>query len=119
MKKLTALSVILCSLLFSACNADAAKVEKPLEPTTEEQKTAYSLGLLLSESLDTFSLTPDELALVQKGIADGVTHAKVTVNAQDYVPKIQAMQATRLKATAEAFLAKAEKEPGATRPRAA
>jgi len=115
MKKLTALSAILCSLLFAACNADAAKSAKPAEPTTEEQKTAYALGVLLSESLNTFSLTPEELALEQKGIADGVTHAKTPVNAQDYIPKIQALQAARLKATADAFMAKAEKEPGATK----
>src|SRR4051812_32365164 len=115
MKKLTALSAILCSLLFSACNAGAAKVEKTPEPTTEEQKTAYAIGVLLSESLNTFNLTPEELAQVQKGITDGVTHAKVTVNAQDYVPKIQALQATRLKAVSDAYLAKAEKEPGATK----
>jgi FKBP-type peptidyl-prolyl cis-trans isomerase FkpA len=115
MKKLTALSVLLSSFLFAACNADAAKVAATPEPTTEEQKTAYSLGLLLSESLAPFDLTADELALVQKGIADGTTHAKVTVNAQDYIPKIQALQLTRLTAASAAFLEKAAKEPGATK----
>ncbi len=115
MKKLTALSALLCSLLFTACNADAAKTAKVTEPTTEEQKTAYSLGLLLSQSLKTFDLTAEELALVQKGITDGVGNTKPTVNAEDYIPKIQALQMARLTAASTAYLDKASKEPGATK----
>lgn len=115
MKKLTALSVILCSLLFSACNADAAKAAKTPEPTTEEQKTAYALGMLLSQSLKTFDLSPEELALVQKGITDGVTNAPTTVKPEEYIPKIQTMQQTRLAAAATKFMDKAAKEPGATK----
>jgi FKBP-type peptidyl-prolyl cis-trans isomerase FkpA len=115
MKKLTALSVILCTLVFSACNADAAKTAKPAEPTTEEQKTAYSLGLLISKSLKNFQLKPDELALVQKGIADGLGDAKPTIKAEDYLPKIQAMQMERMQAASTAYLDKAAKEPGATK----
>jgi FKBP-type peptidyl-prolyl cis-trans isomerase len=117
MKKLTALAAVLVSLVFSACNADAAKTAKPTEPVTEEQKTAYSLGLLLSQSLKTFDLTPEELALVQKGIVDGVDKSKPkpTINAEDYIPKIQALQLARLTAASKAYLDKAEKEPGATK----
>jgi len=115
MKKLTALSAILCTLVFSACNADAAKTAKATEPTTEEQKTAYSLGLLISRSLKNFELKPDELALVQKGIADGLGETKPTIKAEDYLPKIQALQQERMAAAATAFLDKAAKEPGATK----
>src|SRR4249920_2818796 len=115
MKKLTALSAVLCSLLFAACNADAAKTAKPVEPTTEEQKTAYALGVLLSQSLNSFDLKPEELALVQKGLSDGVNHAKPVVNAEEYVPKIQALQMARVTAAATAYLDKAAKEPGATK----
>src|SRR5262245_1720125 len=107
MKKLTALSAILVTLVFSACNADAAKTAKAAEPTTDEQKTAYSLGLLLSQSLKTFDLTPEELALVQKGIKDGLGKDKPTVNAEEYIPKIQALQLARVNAAATAYLDKA------------
>src|SRR3954462_12698093 len=114
MKKIPALSAIFCSILFTACNAQTKPATTP-EPTTEEQKTAYALGLLISDSLKTFELKPDELALVQKGIGDGITHAKVTINPQDYLPKIQALQVSRLNAAGAAYLEKAAKEPGATK----
>jgi FKBP-type peptidyl-prolyl cis-trans isomerase len=117
MKKLTTLSVILCSLLFSACNADAAKTASaaPADPVTEEQKTAYSIGLLLSQSIKTFDLTPEELVLVQKGITDGVKNTQTTIKAEDYIPKIQALQMSRLTAAGTAFLEKASKDTGATK----
>jgi FKBP-type peptidyl-prolyl cis-trans isomerase len=114
MKKTIALSAVFCSFLFTACNADT-KPAAAAAPTTEEQKTAYALGLLISDSLQGFELKPDELALVQKGIADGTSHAKVTIDPKEYIPKIQALQQTRLSAAGLAFLEKAAKEPGATK----
>jgi FKBP-type peptidyl-prolyl cis-trans isomerase FkpA len=115
MRKLTSITAVLCVLTFSACNADAAKPAKPVEPTTEDQKTVYALGLLLSQSVKTFELTPDELALVQKGIADGVSKTPPTLNAEEYIPKVQALQQARLTAAGTAYLDKAAKEPGVTK----
>ena len=115
MKKLTALSAILVTVLFSACNADAAKTAKATEPTTDEQKTAYSIGLLLSKPLKSFDLTPEELALVQKGLADGVGTTKPAINPEEFIPKIQALQTARMNAAATAFIDKAAKETGATK----
>jgi len=115
MKKLTAFSAILVTVLFSACNADAAKTAKATEPTTDEQKTAYSIGLLLSKPLKSFDLTPEELALVQKGLADGVGTAKPAINPEEFIPKIQALQTARMNAAATAFIDKAAKETGATK----
>jgi len=114
MKKLATVSALFCLFLISACNADNKPAATP-EPTTEDQKTSYALGLLISDSLKTFELKPDELALVQKGIADGINHAKVTINPQDYLPKIQALQLARLNAAGAAYLEKAAKEQGATK----
>ena len=48
-------------------------------PITEEQKTLYALGVLMSQSLSTFDLKPEELAQVQKGLADGVGGVKSDV----------------------------------------
>jgi FKBP-type peptidyl-prolyl cis-trans isomerase len=122
MRKLTALSTILCVLTFSACNADAAKSAKAAEPTTEEQKTLYALGQFLSQQVDVFALTPEELAMVQKGLADGVTKAKPVVEAESYKDKLQALAQTRMevasKKSAEAgtaYVEKASKEAGATK----
>ena len=122
MKKLTAIAALLCTLSLTVCDADAAKKAKEQAPMTEEQKTLYALGMLMSQSLGTFDLKPEELVQVQKGIADGVTGAKGTFNPQEYIPKVQELQRARIAVVAEksaaagvAFLDKASKEAGATK----
>ena len=82
MKKLTALAALLCTLSLTVCDADAAKKAKEQAPVTEEQKTLYALGMLMSQSLSTFDLKPEELAQVQKGLADGVGGVKGTIKAE-------------------------------------
>jgi FKBP-type peptidyl-prolyl cis-trans isomerase FkpA len=122
MKTLRALAAILCTMSLTVCSADAAKAPAAAAPTTEEQKTFYALGVLLSQSLSTFDLKPEELAQVQKGIADGVGGGKTVVKAEEYLPKVQELQKARMlvvaakaeKAGTE-FLAKAATEAGATK----
>src|ERR1044071_4092131 len=122
MKKLTAIVAILCAFTFSACNADAAKTSKAVEPTTEEQKTLYALGIFMSQQVDVFALTPEELVMVQKGLADGVAHAKPVVDVETYKTKLQTLAQARMevasKKSAEAgtaYVEKASKEAGATK----
>jgi FKBP-type peptidyl-prolyl cis-trans isomerase len=122
MKKLTAIAALICAFSFSACNADAAKTAKAAEPTTEEQKTLYTLGVLLSQQIDTFALTPEEMTMVQKGLADGVSHAKPVVDPQTYTPKLQELARTRMEAASKksaeagtAYVEKAATEAGATK----
>ena len=122
MKKLTAIAALLCTLSLTVCDADAAKKAKEQAPMTEEQKTLYALGMLMSQSLGTFDLKPEELAQVQKGIADGVGGVKGAINPEEYIPKVQELQRTRMAVVAEkasaagiAFLDKASKEAGATK----
>ena len=92
------------------------------EPGTEEQKTLYALGLAISQSLATFSLTETELDMVKVGMVDGVLKRNPKVDLQTYGPKIQQFQQTRLTALAEvekktgaAFIAKAASEKGSTK----
>lgn len=122
MKHLTAIAAIILTLTLPAC-ADAAKDKPKAEaPLTEEQKSLYSLGVLMSQSISTFNLTPEEIAVVQKGLADGVSGKKSAEEAQADVPKIQELQRARMavaneKASAAgvAFLATKEKEAGFTK----
>ena len=123
MKKLTAIAALFCALSLTVCDADAAKNKaKEQAPMTEEQKTLYALGLLMSNSLSTFDLKPEELEQVQKGLSDGVGGAKPSLNAEEYIPKVQELQRTRQAAVSAkaaaagvAFLDKASKEPGVTK----
>ena len=123
MKKLTALAALFCTLSLTVCDADAAKPKaKEQAPMTEEQKTLYALGQLMSNGLAPFSLTPEELAEVQKGLADGVAGKKGEVNAEDMIPKVQELQRSRMAAASAkasaagvAYLDKTSKEAGVTK----
>jgi FKBP-type peptidyl-prolyl cis-trans isomerase FkpA len=107
---------LLClSLLWVTTSAAFAATP---EPTTEDQKTFYALGMAVSQSLSAFNLSESELELVKAGITDGVLKRPSKVDIQAYLPKIQALQQARAGAVAEiekkaaaGFLAKAAGEP--------
>jgi FKBP-type peptidyl-prolyl cis-trans isomerase FkpA len=91
------------------------------QPTTDEEKTVYSLGLSLSRALTRLELTPREIALVQRAIADGLA-GKPAVDLNEWGPKIDALARARAarvtereKAVSKAYLDKAAAEPGAVR----
>ena len=88
----------------------------------EQKKTLYALGASVAKSLGIFSLTPAEVAELQKGFSDQLLGKPLSVKPEDYQSKIQdlarARQAERGKAEAskgEAFLAQAGKEKGAVK----
>jgi FKBP-type peptidyl-prolyl cis-trans isomerase FkpA len=102
-------------------SASPVSAESP-SPTTDEQKTLYALGIALSQSLAAFNLSEAELALVSAGITDGVLKRTPKVNAQEFMPKVQQLQQSRLAVASEAekkvgadFLAKAAAEKGAVK----
>ena len=107
--------------LFSVsvfCIAASAAFAASPEPTTEDQKTFYALGVAVSQSLSAFNLSEPELELVKTGITDGVLKHPRKVDIQVYMPKIQQLQQARAGAVAEiekkaaaGFLAKAASEP--------
>jgi FKBP-type peptidyl-prolyl cis-trans isomerase FkpA len=99
-----------------AADAPAAKA-----PSTEEEKTAYAIGLMLGRNLGAFELTPAELALVQQAIADSAAGRTPAVKLEEYQAKIQefakargAARAEKEKAKGAAWAAEAAKKPGAT-----
>lgn len=92
------------------------------EPKSEDQKTLYALGLVLSQNLASFNLTEAELEMVQAGLSDGILNKPRKVALETYGPKLKELQASRASAAAavekkagQAFLAKAAAEKGATR----
>jgi FKBP-type peptidyl-prolyl cis-trans isomerase FkpA len=123
MKTLNALAAILCTLSLTVCSADAAKPAAAPVPTTDEQKTLYSLGVLLSQQIEPFSpLTAEELAMVQKGLADGANKAKPVVDPQEFMEKVQNLARARMEVASQkaaaagvAYLDKTSKETGFTK----
>ena len=113
-------SVVVSVALVLAVAATAGAAGPDLK--SEDQKTLYALGLVISQNLAGFNLSPADLEAVLAGFSDGVLKKEFKVDVQAYAPKISQMQATRAGATAavekktgQAFLDKAAAEKGATR----
>jgi len=88
-------------------------------PSSENDKTLYALGVLISRSLDSFQLSSAEFKTVQAGLIDGFNR-RPSVDADAYNTKVQALQRTRIaaidqsqKAAGQAYLDKAAALPGA------
>jgi len=78
-------------------------------PSTDDEKTLYALGTSIGQNLRVFSLTEQELAMVERGLEDQVLHKKAEVELREFGPKISNLARTRgTKATEE------EKKKGAT-----
>jgi FKBP-type peptidyl-prolyl cis-trans isomerase FkpA len=79
---------------------------------TDEEKTIYAIGLSIYSSLGQFNFSPAELDIVKKALTDAAAK-KPAVQLDEWGPKIQTLARARIKAAADAYLAKAVAEPGA------
>jgi FKBP-type peptidyl-prolyl cis-trans isomerase FkpA/FKBP-type peptidyl-prolyl cis-trans isomerase FklB len=111
------LFILMASCLTLATIAEAAQPT----PKTEEDKTLYALGVIISRNLQPFDLTAVELEMVEAGITDGVQDKASLKDLESYGPKLQELQKTRAAAVADkekaagaAYLAKAAAEKNAT-----
>lgn len=105
---------------LAACVQDA----RMPEPKTDEEKTLYSMGVILADQLRPFDLSDQELAMVKAGLHEGAQD-KSRLKPEDIsvlVPRIQALGDERASAALERekkagaeFLAKAAAEPGAVK----
>ncbi len=103
--------------------APAAKVQPAAEPslTTDDEKTIYALGLSVFRSLSQFDLSPAEMEIVKRALADAAA-GKPALDLSEWSPKIEALArqrsgrvAEREKVTSRAYVDKAAAEPGATK----
>ena len=90
------------------------------ELKTDEEKTLYAIGIVLSDNLAPFSLTDKDLEFVKEGLIDGVLHKDKKVDMDAIRPKINEFAKARVGAAAaaekkasEGYLAKAAAEKGA------
>ncbi|HEY4394195.1 MAG TPA: FKBP-type peptidyl-prolyl cis-trans isomerase [Polyangia bacterium] len=89
-------------------------------PSTEDEKTLYTLGMLLGRNLGTFNLTADELEYVKSGLSDMVLKKEHKVDLDKYGPKVDALARKRgqervavEKEASKKYLDQAAHEPGA------
>src|SRR5690242_16065506 len=59
-------------------------------PRTDDEKTLYAVGLVLSRSLRDFDLSPSELEVIRRAIADAYA-GKPAIDLEEWGPKIQAL----------------------------
>jgi FKBP-type peptidyl-prolyl cis-trans isomerase FkpA len=109
--------VLVTALLASLC----AKAETP---KTDDEKTLYAIGFLVGgRQLAPLSLKPNELKMVQQGIADGASGKKAVIDTDAQNEKLNTFAKTRSEASAAAsaekekvaakeYWDKASKEPG-------
>ena len=105
--------------LFPAILLGQATQAPPL--TTDDEKTIYSLGLMVYKQLGQFDLSPAELEIVKRAMSDAAAN-KPAVELNTWGPKIQALAtgrqgkvAEREKAASKGYLDKAAAEPGAVK----
>ena len=109
--------IVFCLVTLLSLGTTTAFAAAP-EPTTDEQKTLYALGLAINQSLNNFTLSESEFELVKSGLTDGFLK-RPKVDLQAFGLKISELQQARASVTAEAekksgaaFLAKVAAEPG-------
>jgi FKBP-type peptidyl-prolyl cis-trans isomerase FkpA len=112
MRKVIIVALLITMFAAPACAADRAK--------TEEEKTLYAVGLIMSRQLNVFNLTPAELEIVKQGFEDARSGRKTEVDIEAYRLKAQELAKARRKAQGEKlaaanldFLERAAKEKGA------
>jgi FKBP-type peptidyl-prolyl cis-trans isomerase FkpA len=93
----------------------------PLALGTDEEKTIYALGLSVYKSLGQFDLSPHELEIVRRALADAAA-AKPVIDLNEWSPKIGPLAKERSarvteqkKVASKAYLEKAAAQPGAVR----
>jgi FKBP-type peptidyl-prolyl cis-trans isomerase len=89
---------------------------------TDEQKTLYALGVLMSRGLENFQLSNAEFTTVLAGLTDSFHKRLKITDAETYTPKLKDLQQARVavlvqheKAAGDAYLETAAKTAGATR----
>jgi len=123
---IVALAAALAATLTASAQ-DAPKSAAPAAPAppaagamTEDQKVIYALGLAMGQRLGDFSLSPEELEFLQKGVADSVIGRPPQVDLQVYGPKIMQLAQARQQVVIEkvkkdgaAYIEQAAQLPGA------
>ena len=80
-------------LMISACSKEAVTADVALE--TENQKTLYAIGMIISNQLETFALSEEELAPIVQGMTDGIKGEPSQVDMGIYEAKINELVAER------------------------
>ncbi len=96
----------------------AARAAPAAEPaaaplSAEDEQTLYTLGLTIGRDLSLFALSPEEMKILQQGMADGLGGKASDLDPKEQARRIQAFAKGRQSLAGKATLERAAKEPGA------
>jgi FKBP-type peptidyl-prolyl cis-trans isomerase FkpA len=87
---------------------------------TDDQKTLYALGVAIASRIPPFNPTPEEIALIEAGMSDGLSGATPRIDMATWVAKIEPFLQAHVEAAAKTeeaagdkYRAEAAKQPGA------
>lgn len=108
-----------CLFVLAAFACAGGPVAADPELKTDDDKTVYALGLVISKQLAGFKLSPTELEILKSGLSDGTLGKPAKVELDEFGPKIQVLGQQRMLAGAaeekkkgKEFLAKIAEKPG-------
>ena len=94
------MAIGLACLLASVLHASEPRANTSLPDA--DARTLYTLGQLISRTLESFALAPDELKYVGMGLEDGVLQREPKVDLAAEAPRLHELQSARRAATAAA-----------------
>jgi len=124
MRRLAVLWLLTGLLVASGCKGAGSNATPAStgDLKSDEEKTLYAMGVMLASNVKSMNLTPDQVALVNRGLSDSATGKKTLVDPQSMAQQIQDFVRARAAAGAmaekkksEDFLAQAAKQPGAVK----
>lgn len=114
--------VLALAVTLAAAGCSKTSQAPAVDLKTEDQKTLYALGLVMSENLNPFGLNEAEVEIVKAGFTDGALKRTRQVDLAVYGPKLRDLAQARSTAGAAAektsggeFLSKAALEKGAVK----
>lgn len=99
------LVVLVVALAGQAATLFAQPSDAPL--ASEDEKLLYAVGLAIAQQIGSLGLSEQEIAVVQRGVADAALGKTPQVDLMQYGPKLQDFAKARLAKKAEAEKAKA------------
>ncbi len=115
------ISVILASLVLALTGCLKGGV-KGAAPSTDDEKTIYSLGHMASQRLKSFDLSPKEFQVWVQGVKDGLDGKESKVDLKSFSMEVAKLGEARSKKVSEKeakeaapYLEKMAKEAGATK----
>jgi FKBP-type peptidyl-prolyl cis-trans isomerase FkpA/FKBP-type peptidyl-prolyl cis-trans isomerase FklB len=91
--------LLLTSPVAHAAEQKAAPEQKKTE--TDDQKSLYALGVIMSRNLAVFGLNAAELEIVKRGLTDGVLERKLEIEGETLTDRVDSFAEARMKAQAE------------------